>query len=62
MRFPGAGISSYRMTSNIWHPMFWGHRIILPHSASVGKKLPAEIIKSIVKDIAVPVNPEQSEA
>ncbi len=43
-------------------PYVLGHRIILTHSASVGKKLPAEIIKSIVKDIAVPVNPEQSEA
>ena len=43
-------------------PYVLGHRIILTHSAAVGKKIPSDIIKSIVKDIAVPVNPEQSEA
>lgn len=43
-------------------PYVLGHRIILNHSAAVGKKQPFDIIQSIVKDVAVPVNPEQPEA
>lgn len=43
-------------------PYVLGHRIILNHSAAVGKKRPFDIIQSIVKDVAVPVNPEQPEA
>ena len=43
-------------------PYVLGHRIILNHSAAVGKKQPADIIRSIVKDIAVPVDPERPEA
>ena len=43
-------------------PFVLGHRIILTHSAAVGKKLAAEIIKSIVKDIAVPVASGWTEA
>lgn len=42
-------------------PYVLGHRLILTHSAAVSKKPPTEIIKSIVKDIAVPVSPEATE-
>lgn len=40
-------------------PYVLGHRIILTHSATVAKKTPDEIIRSIIKDVAVPVDPEQ---
>jgi len=43
-------------------PYVLGHRLILTHSAATEKKLPSDIIKSIVKDIVVPVNPNQAEA
>lgn len=36
-------------------PYVLGHRIILTHSAAVVKKQPAEIIQSIIREIAVPV-------
>ena len=43
-------------------PFVLGHRIILTHSATVGKKTQIDLIKAIVRDIAVPVDPSQSEA
>ena len=43
-------------------PFVLGHRIILTHAAAVAKKEPADIIKSILKVVAVPVKPEQREA
>ncbi len=42
-------------------PYVLGHRLILTHGAAVSKKSPTEIIKSIVKEIAVPVSPEATE-
>ena len=39
-------------------PYVLGHRIMLNHGATVAKKVPGEIIKSIVKEIPVPVKPE----
>jgi MoxR-like ATPase len=42
-------------------PYVLGHRLILTHAAAVSKKSPAEIIKSIVKEIAVPVSLEATE-
>lgn len=43
-------------------PFVLGHRIILNHSATVAKKDPADVIKTIVSDVAVPVKPDQKEA
>lgn len=43
-------------------PYVLGHRIILTHTATNEKKVAIDLIKSIVKDIPIPVNPNQSEA
>lgn len=42
-------------------PYVLGHRIILTHTAAVGKKTPADILNTIVKGIAIPSNPDQAE-
>ena len=40
-------------------PFVLGHRIILTHAAKTEKKDPLEIIRGIVKDVVVPVEPEE---
>ena len=40
-------------------PFILGHRIILTHAAKTEKKDPLEIIRGIVKDVVVPVEPEE---
>lgn len=43
-------------------PYVLGHRIILTHEVKNERKTAADIIKGIIKDIDVPVNPNQSKA
>ena len=40
-------------------PFVLGHRIILTHAAKTEKKDPLELIRGIVKDVVVPVEPEE---
>ncbi|MEN6326297.1 MAG: MoxR family ATPase [Syntrophomonas sp.] len=40
-------------------PFVLGHRIILTHAAKNEKKITADIIKGIIKDVVVPVDPKQ---
>lgn len=43
-------------------PFVLGHRILLTHGAAVAKKHPQEILRSILKEIAIPIGSEKSEA
>lgn len=43
-------------------PFVLGHRIILTHGATAEKKVPADLVASIIKNISVPVHLDRKEA